>query len=178
MSKENIFPNPLARIMRGVEFHEFLKREDLKTWSFKGQQSWLPYSWKGIALLLERRQTTTWGQTVWKQQSEKCLGHDGVTLFPLFRVHPERRHSLRRLSGNKGTGQYHFDALHLSIGTGPYAGTSAAPILPTSHAYTKLPNSGGTTVPSDAYLSPNVLGPAPWRVAQIPAQTMPSNTGV
>lgn len=70
--KENISQKPLVGEMRRTYFHEFLHPANLEDWNFKGWRTWLGYSHKGTALLLERKEANNLGQTA---QSEECLGH-------------------------------------------------------------------------------------------------------
>lgn len=54
--RENMAPTfPLARKMRGADFHESLQRVGLKDWSFRGQKAWLGWNPEGAALLHERK---------------------------------------------------------------------------------------------------------------------------
>lgn len=71
---EEHFPKPLAGKMRGADFPQFFKLQGLKTGVSKvsrlGYDRVLgapPYCWReGGQIIL--------GQTLWKQQSEECLG--------------------------------------------------------------------------------------------------------
>ena len=88
-------------------------------------------------MLDPRRAQSHWGEScreskansLWKQQSEEHLEHTVGRLFSLLEYVPERKHSQKDSSRNKGTGQHHFPSPPLSINTDTLEGTRVVPTL-------------------------------------------------
>lgn len=87
---------------------------------------------------------------------------------------PERQHSWRDPSGNKGTGGYHFSPPHLTISIGPSAGPSTVPPLTTPllrPSSAPPPRFGGTVHPNQLPSVTALQAPSLRTLAQTPAHT-------
>lgn len=84
---ENKSPLQLVWNVRRLKFHELLQIVGLKVQSFKGQSAWLWERSEDISAALgENRGKTTYGHTVWKQESEKYLEQRMEKLVAHFRA--------------------------------------------------------------------------------------------
>ena len=61
----------------------FFNEQDLKTQVLKVGGLELERAMRALPYFWREDNKTTWGQAMWKQQSEECLGHRG-RLFSLF----------------------------------------------------------------------------------------------